>query len=92
MAKNNLNVNGALRSVGAVADRRKSKTGICIMRRISTRKDTKLYHELIGVQQAGCAGGFKSTGGMNGFPIVACEKHLEEIKIAQHILRLPKSR
>ena len=81
MARGKLKVNGQTKSVGT-----------CIMRRVSTRKDTKLYHELIGVQQAGCAGSFNSAGGLDGLPIVACEKHLEEIKIAQHILRLPKSR
>ncbi len=76
MARGNLKTTGKIKAVGT-----------CIMRRLSTRHDVKLYHELIVVKKAGCSGELKTIEGMNGLPLVACEKHLEEIEIAKYILR-----
>lgn len=76
MARGELKVNGQSKSVGT-----------CIMRRASTRINTRLYHELIGAKQAGCDGEMTKDGGN----ITACKKHLEEIKFARYILRLPPS-
>jgi hypothetical protein len=81
MSRGKLNIKKNIRTVG-----------ICVVRRFSTRVSIKDYHETIGTVQAGCTGDLVSFPGLNGPPIIACVRHAQEIRIAQHILKMPNDR